>query len=187
MSSPQSKKKSVRSATPINKLRARQGQEGDLQSNAYLDDYVNFISFGRRILIVCPHCQKCAIIGEIVVHVTSMSELNRIAKASCWQCHKRSLFPYPSNPGQSVPFWLVTRVLGKLLWVHNEQHLAWLKETLQSDDREDGTGVGPITGLRAILPQWITAKENHDQVVRGIKRLRTRMETTVPRSLLLPF
>jgi hypothetical protein len=186
MSSSQSTKRGVRSTTSINKLRAWHGQGGDLQSNAYLDDYVNFISFGRRILIACPHCQKCGIIGEIEVHVTSMSELKRTAKASCWQCHKRSLFPYPSNPGQSVPFWLVTRVMGNLLWVHNEQHLAWLKETLQSNDREDGTG-GPIMGLRAILPQWITAKKNHNQVARGIKRLRMRMENTVPRNLLLHF
>jgi len=172
--------------SPAHKARTRKAGAAPAKSSGPLprmrvDDYVTFASFGREILVECPECDDCATIRQIDILPTD--RLQRIAKASCLHCGKQSQFPYPYNAWKTLPLWLKTRCHGNSLWASNEKHLAWLEEFIGAGLREDKLACATTrNSLHAILPRWMTAAKNRDDVAKSLRRLRAKLSQTAGRS-----
>lgn len=123
----------------------------------------------QGVLIECGSCGKCATIHRIETLDTIPT--TRAATASCHHCGKTWRLPYTYN---SLPLWLSTNHRGKNLWALNDSHLKWLEEFIGADVREDK--LGGSSALHAILPRWMTASKNRNDVMKGLARLRRRLE-----------
>ncbi len=74
--------------------------------------------------------------------------------------------------------WLRTACHGKVLFAYNGRHLADLADCVAATDR--GRGIGWPRGMAtksmiAMLPRWIVAGKNRDDVLRGVARLRAKL------------
>jgi len=123
----------------------------------------------QGVLIKCSSCRKCATIHRI--ETANTIPTTRFATASCQHCGKTWRLPYEYT---SLPLWLATGYRGKSLWALNESHLKWLEEFVGAEVREDK--VGGSSALHAILPRWMTASKNRKDVMKGLARLRERLE-----------
>jgi hypothetical protein len=125
----------------------------------------------QGVLIACAGCGACATIHRIETVDTSPAA--RMATASCQHCGKIWRLPYEYDR-TSLPLWLATNYRSKTLWALNEAHLEWLEEFIGAELREDN--VGGSSALHATLPHWMTASKNREDVMRGLARLRQRLE-----------
>ena len=121
----------------------------------------------QGVLIKCASCRKCATIHRIVDTIPT----TRTATASCQHCGKTWRLPYAYT---SLPLWLANGYRGKSLWALNEPHLKWLEGFIEAEVREDK--LGGSSALHAILPLWMTASKNRRDVMKGLARLRQRLE-----------
>jgi len=75
------------------------------------------------------------------------------------------------------PLWLQTRCCGQTLWAYNAPHLDFLESYVRADFRE-GMPLGQIMNLSLAsrLPQWMILGRHREEVLRGVMRLRERLD-----------
>lgn len=125
----------------------------------------------QGVLIECGSCGKCTTIHRI--ETVDTIPTTRAATGSCRHCGKTWRLPYAYT---SLRLWLTTTYRGKNLWALNEPHLKWLEEFIGAEVREHK--VGGSSALHAILPRWMTASKNRTDVMKGLARLRQRLQAT---------
>jgi hypothetical protein len=70
-----------------------------------------------------------------------------------------------------LPLWLQTPCCGKTLWAYNEAHLDYVEHFVRATHREEMPDA-----LAHRLPSWMKSAKHRDELLRGIGRLRHRLE-----------
>jgi len=149
--------------------------------------------FMHEVLIVCPQCERQAMVKAPVVDFSAEAALD--IRLICVHCgHSKMLTETPDtlfftnssgkqvrgrtyltggavDPYFHLPLWLTTKVEGHLLWAYNHDHLAFLEQHIRATLRERS---GPEYSNRSVgsrLPKWMTSRKNRDKVLKAIVRL----------------
>lgn len=83
-----------------------------------------------------------------------------------------------------LPLWLQTPCCGKILWAYNREHLDFLESYIKAGLRErfplkvyeTGLVMWRNKSLASRLPTWMKRAKNRDEVLRGIEKLRKKIE-----------
>jgi hypothetical protein len=78
-----------------------------------------------------------------------------------------------------LPLWLQTPCCGEVLWAYNERHISFLEDFVGARLRErvrDGKYGWSNRSLASRLPAWIKSAKNRDEVMKGLSRLRARLQ-----------
>jgi hypothetical protein len=95
------------------------------------------------------------------------------AHAFSWK--PRLIIHSSSDWDRQLPLLLQTSCCGRVLWAFNEAHLQFIERYVSSVLRERA---GSSNGsLASRLPQWIKSAKNRRTVLRGVRRLRNRLES----------
>jgi hypothetical protein len=62
--------------------------------------------------------------------------------------------------------------------VLNREHLDFLEQFIQADLREERMPERSSRRLSSALPPWMLAAKNRDDVVRALKKLRSKLDAT---------
>ena len=70
--------------------------------------------------------------------------------------------------------YLVTNCCGEELWAYNQEHLDFLEAYVAADLRERKPNVNSSMASR--LPKWMKDRKNRKDVLKGLQRLREKLE-----------
>ncbi|MES9684307.1 hypothetical protein CN514_20380 [Bacillus sp. AFS001701] len=121
--------------------------------------------FNNHILVECPQCKK----GTKITWVTDKTKL----KLVCQKCGIVSGSNFFSSIGEEESLWLQTHCCGKTLWAYNEEHLDFLENYVSASLRERVPNINKSIASR--LPNWIKSARNRDEVLKGINKLRKKL------------
>jgi len=142
--------------------------------------------FGHEILVHCPRCDSCA---QIVLRNDQQGLASR--RLVCVKCgyiqdwDGKSIVVRGVYDGYfGLPLWLQTPCCGKILWAYNREHLDFLESYVKAGLRESfplkvyeiGRVMWRNKSLASRLPTWMKRAKNRDEVLRGIERLRRKIE-----------
>ena len=82
------------------------------------------------------------------------------------------VFGVPVDPYFRLPLWLKADCCGKALWAYNAEHLNILESYVAARLRERRASPGSMT-MVARLPAWLKSAKHRDEILRGIRRLRS--------------
>jgi hypothetical protein len=78
-----------------------------------------------------------------------------------------------------LPLWLQIPCCGEVLWAYNERHLSLLEgfvaARLRERSRDERYGWSNRS-LPSRLPPWIKSGKNREHVLKGLSRLRARLQ-----------
>ena len=129
--------------------------------------------FADEILVECPSCKRCA--RAFRPRWDSRKRQYRIAM-SCLHCSLQHEFFGDWDYWDSLPLWLKTRSCGVILWTLNSRHLQALQEYVSADLREKKLPNPSNRHMYFSLPRWMTSSKNRPDVLRGLKRLQSRLK-----------
>ncbi|SFS76343.1 hypothetical protein [Paenibacillus sp. BC26] len=126
--------------------------------------------FKYDILIECPHCMKCA------------KGLRRKDGKFGYimQCKRCGVLTNPlvgtwgNGTFMGLRLWLRTNCCGKLLWAYNKEHLDFMDGYINATLRETLPNMNQSLASR--LPIWIKSGKNRDELIKGIIKLRNKLE-----------
>lgn len=81
-----------------------------------------------------------------------------------------------------LPLWLSVSCAGDTLWALNREHLTLVKRFVSATLRErvrDTEFGWQNKSLLNRLPKWIQSAKHRDEVLRGIRKLETKLESTL--------
>jgi hypothetical protein len=81
-----------------------------------------------------------------------------------------------------LPLWLQTPCCGEVLWAYSERHLTFLEDFVGARLRErvrDEKYGWSNKSLASRLPSWMKSGKNRDEILKGLARLRTRLQENV--------
>jgi hypothetical protein len=135
-------------------------------------------SFGTTFLVVCPRCQRRASVIPLPGTEPKLFSPRRVVCARCgyskdWHDHSIRVGG-PVDWYLGLPVWLQVPCCGQTLWAYNEDHLDFLEAYISADLRERVPGVNSTLASR--LPGWMKDAKNRDEVLRGIERLRQKLQ-----------
>ena len=146
----------------------------------------NIYSFMEETLVVCPQCSGCAISRQ--VDPAEPAGWFAPRRLTCRQCgftrdwNQREIVRVAHRVCDDyfhLPLWLQTPCCGEVLWVYNERHLAFLEGFVAARLRERvrHEKYGWRNGsLASRLPAWIKSGKNRDELLKGLARVRTRLQ-----------
>ncbi len=95
---------------------------------------------------------------------------------SCLHCSRQHNFVTTSwDYWNSLPLWLRTTCCGEVLWALNSRHVIALQDYVSAGLRENKLGHNTNRHMFMSLPRWITSKKNRPDLLRGLKRLQTKL------------
>lgn len=136
--------------------------------------------FASNISVVCPYCQKEAIVYK--VSERQFSERKCVC-AHCsfskdWSGNSLSYFWNESemfDPAFHYPLFFQTSCKGNNLWAFNREHITFLENWICADLREKCERDYQYHGaLESTLPKWMTLKKNRVVVLDALKKLRKK-------------
>ena len=142
--------------------------------------------FRHEFLVRCPRCDNCA---QIVPRNDEQGFASR--RLVCKKCgYTQDWEGKAMVVGGSfdwyfrLPLWLQTPCCGKILWAYNREHLDFLESYVKAGLRESfplkvyetGLVMWRNKSLASRLPTWMKRAKNRDEVLRGIERLRKKIE-----------
>ena len=147
--------------------------------------------FVTDILVVCPQCEKRAI-----VHTGDFSDFKKNEyeiKIVCPACgHNKTLenisprenpqqkqgnvliFGVPIDPFFHLPVWFQSDFSGETLWAYNLEHLDFLALHVGAKLRERNTSPRMSRSIGSRLPRWMTSAKNREAVLKAIEKLREK-------------
>jgi hypothetical protein len=143
-------------------------------------------AIGYEFLVHCPRCDNCAL---VVPRNGEQGFASR--KLVCTKCgYTQDWEGKAMVVGGSfdwyfrLPLWLQTPCCGKILWAYNREHLDFLESYVKAGLRESfplkiyetGQVMWRNKSLASRLPTWMKRAKNRDEVLRGIERLRQKIE-----------
>ncbi|MDY6911836.1 MAG: hypothetical protein SVM79_05725 [Chloroflexota bacterium] len=152
-------------------------------------------SFGNEFLIVCPRCNKRAIVKPL------QKESGPEARVSCSNCGYSKNWVRKSHGvlftqnreafdegeigiGDAVdwyfhhPLWLQEKCCGEVLWAYNREHLEWLRSFVSATIRERKEREDHGWSNRALasrLPRWISQANNRRPILAAISKMEKRL------------
>ncbi len=163
-------------------------------SKRFRDPGTTIYSYLYEYQVRCPECGGCA----QVVSKSKESETKTRASLTtttftlvCGQCSFFTERPFPSSWNTTpstpprdlvfkLPLWLQTRCKGNILWAYNAQHLSDIESMVEAQLREDGQdwrGKMANRTMAARLPRWMLLRKSRSEVMRGLVRLRGKLES----------
>jgi hypothetical protein len=153
-------------------------------------------------LVHCPHCHGLAEViyqrlgaspgdgpsvpreGRVVVHPGDVQQMTwwGLWRVVCSRCTFYAEPPASSphvtrdeacDRAFGLPLWLQTPCAGHVLWAWNEWHLDFMERYVAADLRERSPNIN--RSLASRLPAWIKSAKHRDEVLKGIRRLRTQL------------
>jgi hypothetical protein len=154
-------------------------------SKRFEDKGEDLYSFMDEILVTCSRCGSCAVIRQIGPEkksfdlfaprrltctgcsYTKESENREIRRATYWQ----------HDDFFHRPLWLQTPCCGEVLWAYNERHLEFLEGYVGAQLRERlrGEHGWSNASMASRLPGWIKSAKKRAEVMKGLARLRLRL------------
>lgn len=143
-------------------------------------------SYMDETLVVCPQCSGRAISRQVDKDAQSGWFAPR--RLTCTACSYAKDWASRGITGHwrdqhddyfELPLWLQTPCCGDVLWAYSERHLAFLEDFVGARLRErvrDETYGWTNASLASRLPTWMKAAKNRDEVLKGLARLRTRLQ-----------
>lgn len=152
----------------------------------FQDATTGFVSFALDdIHVVCPKCSARAV---VTTPVTAAGDedcpypLRRVRELVCHGCLHRARSGstlYCGDRGRDPFFdaelWLTTGCCGRTLWAFNAQHLEFLDHYVRAELREHVRNAHRSVTLGERLPSWMTSRKNRGEVLKGIDRLRRKL------------
>ncbi len=146
--------------------------------------------FMKEMLVVCPWCNKRAVVKVPDVDKSLASDTRLI----CTNCgHSKRLdekpdlilhaTPYKTIKGKiqvigggidpwfHLPLWLNIDCCEHELWAYNYEHLNFLKAHIGAGLRERNTVENLNKSIGSRLPKWMTSKSNRESVLKAIEQL----------------
>jgi hypothetical protein len=143
-------------------------------------------AFMEDTLVVCPQCSGRAVSRQVTTEERpgwfSPRRLGctRCAYTKDWSNRAISRRWHEVRDDYfELPLWLQTPCCGEVLWAYNEAHLAYLEDFVRARLRErqrDPKYGWSNHSVASRLPQWMKAGKNREVVLKGLGRLRSRLE-----------
>lgn len=148
-------------------------------------DNTSLSSFHDEVLVACPHCAQCAVVGLRTLDAPAKAgpfRANRQARFTCAHCgrnaHRNAFLRWNNgacDPVFRLPVWLWIRCRHGILWAYNPRHLdqieAFVGASLRERQRDPEHGWSN-RAWTSRLPAWISAAKNRQEVLRCIARIR---------------
>jgi hypothetical protein len=134
-----------------------------------------FMPPGQPILVSCEKCGQCATLRRFTFPRKSVL---RLGECSCLHCGHQWAMEAGSDFFSTGPLWLRIPCHANVLWVLNRPHLDFLEQFIGAELREERIGDYSSRRLSSALPRWMLAAKNRADVVRSLKKLREKLETT---------
>ncbi|MBK9109490.1 MAG: TFIIB-type zinc ribbon-containing protein [Saprospiraceae bacterium] len=153
--------------------------------------HTTLYQLAKDIWVVCPQCEKRAIIDTGGFH--SFEKTSHTIKLVCSHCgHNKYLenvihridpkqkqgkvliFGEPIDPFFHIPLWLQSEFEGNILWAYNLEHLQLLEEHVGAKLRERNQQNFNVRSLGARLPKWMTAAHNREAILKQIQKLKAK-------------
>jgi hypothetical protein len=143
-------------------------------------------AIGHEFLVHCPRCDNCAQVvprnGEQGLASTRLV-CKKCGYTQDWE-GKAMVVGGSFDWYFRLPLWLQTPCCGKILWAYNKEHLDFLENYVKAGLRESfpmkvyetGLVMWRNKSLASRLPTWMKRAKNRDEVLRGIERLRKKIE-----------
>lgn len=132
----------------------------------FKDEGVLFDQFYGYRIVCCPKCFKPVDLLDL--------------KVTCIQCGFNKEFK-PLNSRHTLSIltveledFLKIPCCGHTLWAMNLEHLDFLEKYVESDLRERIPNINKSVASR--LPQWIKSKNNRNEILKGISKLRLKLK-----------
>ncbi|MEO6305809.1 MAG: hypothetical protein ABIP51_21860 [Bacteroidia bacterium] len=153
--------------------------------------------FIKDILVVCPGCNKNAIV-RTAKQPPIINIQEKEIKVVCTHCgfNKRLeekpasvLFSSSSNkkpqenfiiigtaidPYFHLQLWLTINCCDNILWAYNYEHLEFIKQHVEAKLRERNTAEMKNNSLGSRLPKWMSSTKNRDTVLKAIIQLQQK-------------
>jgi hypothetical protein len=115
------------------------------------------------VLVTCPSCAAQAVVTSDRLVCPACAHVEPYKRVWCWETSR-----FVSD------LWLTTPCAGHTLWALNTEHLDLLESYVGATLREDPhlSSVRRMTVL-AKLPAWLKSAKHRDEVLRGVRRLRS--------------
>lgn len=167
--------------------------------------YFRLWTFEDQILVECPSCRRCARASAPAYDRSKRSYLLHI---SCLHCTAQRDLEVAYDFFNSVRLWLKVTCCGEMLWALNDRHLTALEDFVAAGVRDTRAGPlrdravygsggrevakqqGTVIGntearwqrmnshMYSRLPTWMTSAKNRVDVMRGLRKLRTKLNRT---------
>lgn len=153
----------------------RKSWQGDDWAGPIKGNYLRF----------CPDCSKTQPL-RILRYDGTPTKAKRYVSwlCSCGKQVKRQINWYPDrssdapvDPFFGYPLLLQFLVGGEILWAYNEQHLTHLQDYISADIRE--RKIHGKWSMVTRLPTWMKLAKNRPKVLRGLRKLETRLRQTL--------
>lgn len=151
------------------------------KSKGFSENGEMIYDFGDEFLVACPKCSEMAKIFPTENGSKDFREkLFAPRRLVCLSCIYRNEW----NGGEigigasfdwyfRLPLWLQTECCGKNLWAYNRKHLEFIENYVASKLRERTPNINKSLASR--LPQWMKSAKNREAVLKGIERLKEKL------------
>lgn len=147
----------------------------------FSDDGQLVYDFNEEFLVICP---KCASMAKVIPFDVKSEDLRdklfAPRKLICLSCVHRATYNGKGvGMGGSVdwyfklPLWLQISCCGEILWAYNLRHLEFIEKYVAAKLRERKPHSNKSMASR--LPNWIKSAKNRDEVLKGIGKLREKL------------
>ena len=159
------------------------------KNERFLDTGTKIYEFYDEFLVVCPKCKSMAkvLIDEAEFAKLPQRKMDKFRnqffaprRLVCLSCLHRDFWKGNQiGVGSNVdwyfrlPLWLEISCCGEQFWAYNLKHLEMLEQYVGAKLRER-TNKGRSSFLSK-LPKWIKSAKNRDEILKGIAKLKEKL------------
>lgn len=171
-------------------------------TSRFQDSGKTIYDFGAELLVHCPRCGQRAKVAPVAATAesgaTALFSPHRCVCPACgfiqewggkslgsgfilgWRGKRLSIGRDAVDWYIGLPLWLQTPCCGHVLWAYNAEHLAFLEAYIQATLRERGPLDHPSANrnrtLVSRLPLWMKRRQNREDVLKGLARLKRLLD-----------
>jgi hypothetical protein len=161
----------------------------DDSETRFTDPGISIFDVMDEVYVVCPQCSARAVITYLDPEKRGLFGARRITCSACGYMHtwskKHIRRGWNNKPVTddffTRPLWLQTPCASELLWAYNSRHLELLESYVRAKHRvhiKPGQGKSTATLINH-LPKWIRWAKHRNEVLKAIRRLKSRAAKTV--------
>ncbi|MBK8954117.1 MAG: TFIIB-type zinc ribbon-containing protein [Saprospiraceae bacterium] len=154
--------------------------------------HIEIYEMARDIWVECPNCGGKAIVDTDGFHALEKSSYT--IRLTCGNCGynkyldqviarkdprqkkgKVLVFGAPIDPFFHLPLWLQAEFEGNIFWAYQMDHLKLLETHVAAKLRERNQQLFNVKSIGARLPRWMTTAKNRDEILKLIRKLKTKI------------